>query len=418
MKTVFRLSGLAVLSAAFLVFAPAASFAQDQNCADTDGQTALYTKFTELYPKTDLPSRKEAVNTAKSFVEKYGSCEPLKEQIDYFKKAIPALEDAIKKIEEAEWLKVRITRFDAGVKGNNPDEVYVAGKEILTKQPDNMNIILSMGLIGAYQSNAANNYKYTTDGLQYANLALGKINAGAEFTKIGGKAGAFQFEMTKPDAINELKYAIAYLNYYGKKDKTAALPLYYELSQGGGNFKEDPRIYGTIGDYYVEQRKPIAEEIRLKITEQQAAGTTEERKVALEAEIKPLVALFNGYNERILDAYGRAYKVTKETPANKAYRDNLYKIMQDVYKNRFPDKESGLDAFISQAVAKPFPNPTSVVEPVQDAEPVKTTTTTTGAATAQPVAPSAPANGKTAATTAKPAAGGAKTAAATKPRRK
>ena len=130
----------------------------------------------------------------------------------------------------------------------------------------------------------------------------------------------------------------------------------------------------------------------MKIAEQQAAGTSEERKLALEEEIKQQVALFNGYNERILDAYGRAYKVTKDTPANKAYRDNLYKIMQDVYKRRF-DKETGLDAYIASTTAKPFPNQTNEVQPVSTPDPTTTNTTTSGAA-AQPAA-----SGKTAVTT-------------------
>ena len=207
--------------------------------------------------------------------------------------------------------------------------------------------------------------------------------------------------MTKPEAINELKYAIAFLSYYGKKDKATALPLYYELSQGA--YKDDPRIYGTIGDYYVEQRKPIGEQIRTKIAEQNAAGTSEERKIALEEEIKKLAALFNGYNERILDAFGRAHKVTKDTPANKAYRDNLYKIMQDIYKSRFPDKDSGLNEYIAATVQKPFPNPTSEVTPVSDPEPTTTTTTSSTAPAAQPAGTTKPApaanNGKTAVTT-------------------
>lgn len=390
MKKVFRFSGIALLAAAFAGAGATATLAQDP-CGDADGQAATYTKFTELYPKTDLASRKEALSTAKSFLEKYGACEPVKEQNDYFKSAIPAMEKAIKDIETAEKLKTLFARFDKGIQGNNADEVFSAGKEILAVQPDNINIIVPMGVVGAYQSNASNNFKYADDGLRYANLALSKINGGAEFTKPGGKAGAFQYEFTKPEALNELKFAIAYLNYYGKKDKTAALPLYYELTQSGGAFKEDPRIYGTIGDYYVEQQKPVAEQIRVKIAEQQAAGTTEERKLALEEEIKQQVALFNGYNERILDAYGRAYKVTKDTPANKAYRDTLYKIMQDVYKRRF-DKDTGLDAYIASTVTKPFPNPTTEVQPVStDAA---TTNTTTSGAAAQP----AP-NGKTAVTT-------------------
>ncbi len=394
MKKVFRFSGMAAVAAAFIGFAASASLAQDQSCADTDGQTAMYTKFTELYPKTDIASRKEALNSAKSFVEKYGACEAVKEQNDYFKAAIPKMEEAIKKIEEGQAMAELFKRFDAAVgrtpDASKPDEVYAAGKEILAKQPDNINIIVAMGIVGAAHSTAANNYKYANDGLQYANMALSKVKGGAKFTKKNDKgeeiAGAFWTDRTRPEAISDLTYSVAYLTYFGKKDKATALPMFYELSQGPQ--KDNPLIYGIIGDHYVEQVKPVTEQIRLKIAEQSAAGTTEERKIALEDEIKQQVALFNGYNERILDAYGRAYKVTKDTPANKAYRDNLYKIMQDVYKRRF-EKETGLDAYISQTVAKPFPNPTSEVTPVTDPEPAKTTS----GGSAQP------ATGKTAVTT-------------------
>jgi len=392
MKTVFRFSGIALLAAAFVGGGAITASAQDA-CADADAQGELYGEFTALYPKTDLPSRKGAIEKAKQFLEKYGACEVLKEQNDYFKKALPAMEEAVKKIEEADVLKSLFARFDNAVKASNTDEIYSAGQEILAKQPDNMNIIVPMGVVGAYQSNAANNFKYADNGIRYANAAMARINAGAAFPKPGGKAGVFQYEFTKLEATNELKYALAFLNYYGKKDKATALPLYYELSQGA--FKDDPRIYGTIGDYYIEQRKPLDEQIRQKIAEQAKEGEAVEVKEAREEEIKKLVALFNGYNERILDAYSRAYKVTKDTPANKAYRDNLFNIMQAVYKTRF-DRETGLEAYISSTVTKPFPNPTSEVTPVSDAEPAKTATSG-ASATAQPAAK--PANGKTAVAT-------------------
>ena len=409
MKRVFRFSGIALLAAAFVGGGAITASAQDA-CADADAQGALYGEFTALYPKTDLASRKAAIEKAKQFLEKYGACEALKEQNDYFKKALPAMEEAVKKIEEGEVLGQLFKRFDAAVgktpAASKPAEVYAAGKEILAKQPDNINVIVAMGLVGANQSTAANNYQYTNDGLQYANLALSKLNGGAKLTKKNPQGqevvGVFWTELTRPEAIADLNYAVAYLTHFGKKDKTAALPLFYELSQT--SHKENPMIYGLIGEYYVEQQKPIAEQIRVKIAEQTAPATTEERKIALEAELKQLVPLFHGYNERILDAYSRAYKVTKDTPANKAYRDNLYNIMKTVYERRF-DKQTGLDAYISSTVTKPFPNPTSTVTPVTDPEPAKTTTSG-ASATAEPAAAAA-----------KPVANG-KTATTTKPRRK
>ena len=403
MKRVFRFSGIALLAAAFVGGGAVTASAQDA-CADADAQGALYGEFTALYPKTDIASRKAAIEKAKQFLEKYGACEALKEQNDYFKKALPAMEDAVKKIEEGQELGRLFKRFDDAVAqdpaASKPAEVYTVGKEILAKQPDNINIIVAMGLVGAAQSTAANNYQYSNDGLQYANMALSKLKGGAKLTKKNPKGeevvGVYWTERTRPDALADLNYAVAYLNYFGKKDKTTALPLFYELAQT--THKDNPLIYGIIGDYYVEQRKPIAEQIRLKIEEQRKAETPEERKIALEDEIKQQVAIFNGYNERILDAYGRAYKSTKDTPANKAYRDNLYKIMQGVYKSRF-DKDTGLDAYISSTVTKPFPNPTSTVTPVTDPEPVKTTTSGASAAAEPAAAATKPvANGKTAAT--------------------
>lgn len=421
MKTIFRFSGLALLAVVMAGFNASASFAQDA-CADADGQTALYGEFTALYPKTDLPSRKAAIEKAKQFLEKYGACEALKEQVDYFKAAVPKLEEAVQKAEEGVAMGALFKRFDAAVPidpaATKPDEAFAAGKEILAKQPENINILVALGLVGAANSTAANNYKFSNEGLQYANAALSKVKGGAKFTKKDPKsgeevAGVYWTDRTRPQAIADLSYAVAYLTYFGKKDKATALPLFYELSQGAQ--KDNPLIYGIIGDYYIEQRKPIAEQIRVKIAEQSAAATTEERKIALEAEIKQQVALFNGYNERILDAFSRAYKVTKDTPANKTYRDNLYKIMQEVYKVRF-EKETGLDQYISSTVAKPFPNPTSEVTPVSDPEPAKTTTTTGAAETAQPATTTGTAAAKPAA--AKPAAGNGKTATTTKPKRR
>ena len=98
-----------------------------------------------------------------------------------------------------------------------------------------------------------------------------------------------------------------------------------------------------------------------------------------------------------------------DTPANKTYKDALYKTLQETYKRRF-DKLDGLDAYVSSAVAKPLPNPTSEVTPVSDPEPAKTTGSTAPATTAPPattpaVKPAAATKPTaTVASTAKPAA--------------
>ena len=408
MKKIFRFSGLAVFTAAVLGLSAVQGFAQDA-CTDTDAQTALYTKFTELYPKKDLESRKAAVAAGKEFLEKYGACETVKEQVDYFKTAVPALEKSVGDMVAAEDRKKLFGRFDAAVNSDNADEILAAGKEILAKQPDNLNIMVPMAMIGLVKSYAKDN-KYADDSLRYAQMALTDLKGGKPCNrkdKAGNETcGVLKWEMQRAEAINELTYATAYLKYYAKGDKKGALPVYYELSQGTSKYKDEPRVYATIGDYYMGEKNRLGSEIQELIKKQSGAGTDEEKE-KFEAEIKGKVGLFNGYLERAIDAFGRAQKVAPSASATeKTYKEALQKTVQDLYKQRF-EKDTGLTEFIAASIAKPFPNPTSEVTPINDPEPV--TTTTTGTAT--PAASTG-----TAATTTKPATANGK-ATSTKPKK-
>jgi hypothetical protein len=382
MKTIFRFLKGAALTGAILAVGAIATFGQDA-CADVDGQTAAYTKFTGLYSKKSLQEMKDALTAGKEFLEKYGACEPLKEQSDFVRPHVARLEKAIPAEEERVRLKPSFDKFDAGMSAGNADNVLAAGKEILAVRSTDMNIAFAMALIAAEKSTNENKLKYADDGVRYSRLVLDRVKGGLEFDRKyldGPKKGSPYLGVgnynrdNKEQIINELTYNIAYLSFYGKKDKNTALPLYYELSQSNLS-KNDPRVFGAIGDYYIEQGAPIGEEIAKLIADLKAA-TDDAVKADLDKKIKEKIAMFNGYTERALDAYGRAHAVAKAGP----YKDNLYKVMQGLYKRR-TDKETGLDAFVATLLAKPFPNPTSPVEPVQDPEPTTTTTTSAPAGT-------------------------------------
>ncbi len=395
MNKIFRFTGLAVFAAAVLGFSATQGFAQDP-CADTDAQTALYTKFTELYPKTDLESRKGAITAGKEFLEKYGACETVKQQNDYFKTAVPALEASVKKMVEDDERKKLFKRYDDAVLADNADEILAAGKLILAQQPDNVNIKVPMGMIGLVKSYAKEN-KYADDSIRFAQMALTDLEGGKPCNrkdKAGNETcGVLKWEMPRADVINELTYATAYLKYYAKGDKKGALPTYYKLSQGTSKYKEEPRIYATMGAYYIEESSPIRKEI-VALIEKQKIAATDEEKLKLEDEIKAKVALLNGYNERALDAFGRAYKFAeKRGAAEAALKAETYKTLQALFQSRFA-KTDGLDKWVADSTMKPLPNPTTEVTPVSDPEPATTTTTTSspaGTAAAQPAA-----NGKTA----------------------
>ncbi|MBA2378157.1 MAG: hypothetical protein H0V76_01125 [Blastocatellia bacterium] len=373
MNKFFRFAGHGFALAAVLAVGSTVGYAQDP-CEDFDGQAAVYEKFTANMAG-DLAKRKVAVTAGKEYLEKYGACEGSKDIAAYLKTNLPPMEEAIKKQEAAETTAKLFERYDAGVQKRNYDEAYAAGRTILAQYPDNLNVMLPLSLIGLYES-YDKNFKYNEDTLKYARQALQMLKSGKEATKKNKEGvpvyGVFQFERNKEDAISELNYTIAYILYHVKNDKKGALPYYYDVAQNPGALREEPRVYQTVGAYYLENAGKIGEEIA-KMIEELKTITDEDARVAKDAEIKKRIALFNGYTERALDAYSRAHKVTKDDAANKEYKAGLYKTIQTLYERRF-DKKDGIDAYIASTVAKPMPNPTTEVSPVAESEPATNTT--------------------------------------------
>lgn len=389
MKTIFRFLSTGVMTAALLAVAATAGFGQgtpaatpNASCADIDGHNALYAKFTGIYLKKTSSDMRTALSTGKEYLEKFGSCEAFKEQVDFVRPHVERIEKKLPDMVKAEELGPIFKRFDAGINADNADEIYAAGREILAKDPDNINIIVPLGVVGLYQSYNNNNMKFADDTIRYAQMALSKIKAGTPATK-KNKAGAdvygaLKYELTKDLALDELGYSVAHLTFYGKKDKKAALPLYYEISQRSGRYKDDPRVYQTIGSHFGSEVLRLNAEVAKLIVAQKALPT-EDEKLKMEPQIKETIGLINGNAERALDYYSRAYKLAKsDTPAAKTYKDGLYKDLTVLYEGRF-SKKDGLDAYIATVVTKPMPNPTTPVTPISDPEP--TPTTTTGTAT-------------------------------------
>ena len=383
MKTVFRFVGLSMLLAAFLAVGSTAAIAQDA-CEDYDANAELDAKVRENYENNETVG--VAIEAGKQYIAKFGNCPVFEDFTNWVKGQMPEWEKRKKAYDEWLWLKPRTERFDAGVRDKKYDDAYAAGKEILAKYPDNMNIMVPLGVIGLYAS-YDKNYKHNEDTIRFAQMAIAKLKAGAKATKKNPAGldvyGVFQHELTKEQAISEMTYALGYINFWVKNDKKSALPYYYEVSQLEGPYKNEPRVYVTIGEYYLEQAANLGKEIATLVQNQKETFETDSEEVRdqKEATIKGKIALFNGYTERAMDALSRAYKVAPATtPEQKKYRDSIYTQLQTVFRQRF-DKTEGLDTWISSTIAKPMPNPTSNVEPVIDPETeteTETSTSTTG----------------------------------------
>jgi hypothetical protein len=419
MNKVFRFLGLGALAVAFTAAGAATSFAQDP-CADSEipAKTAKYEEFTKNYAGKTSVERKAALNAAKEYVEKYGACVNDKQQIDYFKEYIPKAEKDLGdlvKFEETQKTKAILdplyTRFNAGLKAKNWDEVYASGKELLKIETNETNLLdlsIVMGQIGFDEmSSEKKNNKYNADTVLYAQQAIQKIEGGTPSKNYGvavpGSNYSFldkKYTDTKANTLGWLNYIIGYIKFNGDKNEKDALPYLYKATQYNSGARDLPNGYQGIGSYFFKELAKL-EEKRVALLKANNNVDTDETKA--------IYALQKGYAERAFDGYSKAYNFVPADPKNKAYKDSLYEQLKSIYLFRYNGKKDGLDPAIASSKAKPLVNPTTEVTPIVEEAPTTTPTTDTTGTTKPAVstttpAPTAPATTKPATTTtAKPA---------------
>jgi hypothetical protein len=381
MKTIFRAFGLSAVLLALFVVGGVTAIAQDA-CGDVDAINAQYQLVLDNYKSQDLATFKKAIDAAKTFQEKYGACEVAKDNATWIKNNLPKWEARAAEWEKGAARKAVTDKYDAAIQSKNWDAAYAAADEFNSKFPNDdarINLIVPLGWIG-FQEVGNKNNKYNANAIRNAKAALEILKAGTVKPKTSGGYGAFQFECaSREECISFLTYAIGYITYFGDGNKQAAVPYYYEASKLPGSFQKNPVVYGTIGDYYYETVRKMADDVKAKIADQKDTDP-DDVKAKKDADIKQALGMLNGYAERAMDAYSRAYTLAKADPKTKTYSDSVYKQIQALYTVRFGGKQEGIDTWIATAVAKPFPDPTSAVTPVNDD--ATTTNTTGGTATA------------------------------------
>lgn len=367
--------------AAIIALGAVATFAQDP-CTDADGQTKLSDSFRELYPKTTIDDKKATISAGKSFLEKYGACESAKEFSDYLKTAVPTLEKALAaRIERERWQAI-LDKFNNGLKSKNWDDVYSAGKQIMSEKPDEFNgVELVLGSIGYDELLDHQNAKYSDETLNYAKKSLADLEAGKAMKP---SLGVPPFSYKSPeDATAWMNLTIGSIYQVGKKDKVSALPYLYKATKAPAisDVAKNPNPYEFIGLYYFDELNKLTDEIKAMAADQKDTDTPEVAKQKVDA-IKAKVAMSNGTAERAMDAFARAYTLG----ALATYKAKMKKNVEGAYNVRF-GKTEGVDAWIAETMKKPFVNPTTAVTPISDPEPVATpadATATPGTTTAKP----------------------------------
>ena len=374
MKTIFRYTNVALLVAAIVSLGALTGFAQDA-CGDAEGQLALREKFSAEFAKKDSAGRKSAIDTGKQFLEKYGACESAADMADYLKKNLPIMEKNYKTMIDAEAKQALYSRFNKAVETKNWDEVYASGREILAKEPDQLDVMITLGSIGYDELfEGRTNFKYNEETIRYARQAIAAIESGKTSEKYGLYGWTFKDKNT---ALAELNLTIGYITQVAKKNMKDALPYLYKVTQSSTAASKNPVPYDLIGRYYFSELNVLVDKIKAAEASQNPEDSVEVAQKKVD-DIKALVAMANGTAERAMDAFSRAF--TNADAKAIDYKKQMKSNVEAAYKLRF-GKTDGVDSWIAAVNSKPFPNPTSPITPISDPEPVKTATTSSAAET-------------------------------------
>jgi hypothetical protein len=340
-------------SALFCIMAASGAVSIAAQQPGTPDCTAIYDRLLTNKKGPELAKYRTALSAGNEFIDKC-SKDPEQEKITaYVAKQIPPLADTIKGIELG-------LRFDAATQADNKDEIIASGKELLARNhAASLDIMIILASVGYNKAIAASPVDtMNEDTIRYAKSVIEKINAGAKSENYG----AFKYRYKTKDCSDGAANTVGWMNRtiadilaVRQKKMTDALPYYYKAVQTGCETKDSPEIYSKIGLWYLEDGKKIEASLKEKLT----ASKNEET-----AEIKALDALSNGYLDRTIDAYARAYKsAAAKADLPQAAKDSYRDRLKAAYEGRFDGKMEGFDQYLAKVSTTPFPDPTTEVKP-------------------------------------------------------
>ncbi|HVF45681.1 MAG TPA: hypothetical protein VM936_21825 [Pyrinomonadaceae bacterium] len=312
--------------------AAGAAPAQAGPCSEADAMAAMYQKFLAGYKGTP-DQQKVAADTGREYLSKYGNCP----------------DESSKKI--ASFVQGWVTKYDKAVRDfactdafnkKNYAGAFQACQAILNEQPDNTEIVLMLARAGYANVTAPTpNKSLNADSARMARRAVELIQSG----KAPAKWDPFA---NQDEALGFLYYSQGV--FAQETDPTAAAASFIKAAQSNSIFKNESSTYTYLAAIYE------ANELKKLVDAYVAAfppgvPIPDEKK----AQYDEMVLHISKVQDRIIDAYARAYAVLKADPKADAARTKaVLAKLTAYYKVRHEDKEEGLQELIANVLSKPI----------------------------------------------------------------
>lgn len=321
------LLGIVLLSASAV-----ASLAQQPVVTDDEVKVNTYKRFVD----NRVPNPAVAYEAAKDYMARYG-----KENDQYTK----YLKDWIAAWEEDERMrKAAADRADreqqllGSFTQKNYSKAYGLAKQVLADGPDNLRVLIALGMGALNASTEARNETFNAEATVHAERAIQLIESG----KSPETWAPFK---NKEDALGSLHYALGF--YLLKKAPESAAPHFIRASQIDVDRRNSPTTYSFLAVAYQNGAyKRLSEDYSKRFANQVESP---EGKAALES--------INKVVDRIVDAYARAVALAGTNPQNQAAKAQWMAQLTNFYKFRHENSDAGLSEFIAGVMKTPLPQP-------------------------------------------------------------
>ena len=299
----------------------------------TPEEAAAYKLWFDANGAKDYP---KAMELAKAYLEKF----PSGKYADYLKnKWIPSLNPFF---------------FNKAVESKSVPEIIRIGKEVLAKDPDNLDYLSALVVQIRTLELFANppNFAHAAEAAEFAERAIKLIEAGKTPT------GADPAKFNKNVTLAYLHQTLAVIYDHDKNldkalaeyEKAAALePSNAAFFFHCGRIHND-RYAAAAQKYDAAQKKADA----IPEADRKAADPKPEVKAALE-EAKSALAEVNGQADAVINCWARFLGLTVEKNPWGPTRAQIEKAFTDLYKYRHNDSIEGMQKLIDDNKTSPTP---------------------------------------------------------------
>lgn len=345
-----------------------------------DAQEAKTKAYTDFYNAVQANKMDDAYRIGKEYLGKYGT------ETDQYTAYIKTTVEGYEKNQRL----TRIGKVISSVSFADPskanyNEAFTQGRQILQTEPENLNILITLGYAG-YSADANKNSSFNQEAIAHARKAISLIESGRQPEKLypnEPKISEFYPFSNREEALAYLNYALGELTM--KTQPAEAITYLTKAVQFNTPVKTSPITYVRLANAYAVANQYDA---KAQAFQKDFAGKPEtpESKAAQD-ELFRIV-------EPIMDAHARAISYSGTKPEYQKVKENSTQIVTQLYQFR-NDSVEGLPAYLSGVTAKPLPQ----MGAAQTAPATGAATTTTPAATATPATTPTPTTTATPSTT-------------------